>query len=130
MFYYAKGPQMMLNFTLIDRSMRIVEFSTPFIDSYHKDHPDEFSAFEKFEKIVFSEEQEGEAVDLFNNEELSSDEDERPDFEEKTIKELRDSVYDLLDKDITKLAEDIERKGDEMMGEGQRDATSTKFKKL
>jgi hypothetical protein len=32
---------------------------------------------------------------------MDSDEDERINFEEKTIKELRNLVYDILDKDTT-----------------------------
>jgi hypothetical protein len=32
---------------------------------------------------------------------MDSDEDERINFEEKTIKELRDLVYDILDKNTT-----------------------------
>jgi hypothetical protein len=40
MFYYTKGNQKMINFTLIDRTMRIVEFNTSFIEKYERDHPD------------------------------------------------------------------------------------------
>jgi hypothetical protein len=39
MFYYGKGKQKIVNFTLADRGLRFLEFNTTFIEQFSDDHP-------------------------------------------------------------------------------------------
>lgn len=59
MFYYMKGCKgsiKLINFSIFDKYLRSIEFSSDFIESNGHKHPDEYALFEKFYKKAFAEE--------------------------------------------------------------------------
>ena len=71
------------------------------IEDLQKEHPDEFSIYLKFKEKITVHEEETHNVDILDKEEVSSDEDERPNFEERPLNELKVELQKILNKDLT-----------------------------
>lgn len=84
MFYYQKLPNKQINFSIFDKSLKIFEFSSSFIENHKSKHPTEYLKYLDLLGKTFNEEKE-ESNDLFDREELESDEEDRPTFVSKPL---------------------------------------------
>jgi len=101
MFYYMKADNNKINFIIFDCFLRYVEMNNVDIEDLQKEHPDEFSIYLKFKEKITVHEEETHNVDILDKEEVSSDEDERPNFEERPLNELKVELQKILNKDLT-----------------------------
>lgn len=70
-------------------------------------------------------------TDLLDKEEASSDEDERPNFEERPLDELKMELETILNKNLVTQEDMLEKLNNELMTEAQNNSTdSDKFKVL
>lgn len=107
MFYYQPTASKEVNFIMFDKRLKFVQFGTGFINKFNKKYPSEHLKFKDFCDQLFKEG--AKEKDLFGREEMESDEEDRPRFEQMSLAAIKTELKQYLNKDLSQLQSRIEK---------------------